>query len=69
MCEGNKIGKHFYMLHDSFVSTISKDVHKAADKSTTGGGEKPRLSPRSVKVGSTKVALNCYYENFKPAEY
>ena len=38
-CEGSKIGKHFYMLYDSFVSTIPRDVHNVVDKSKTGGGE------------------------------
>ena len=40
------------------MSTIPKDVHNAADKSKSGGGEKPRLPSRSVKIGLTKAALN-----------
>ena len=50
-CEGSKIGKHSYMLHDSFVSTILKTVQNTVDKSKTGGGEKSRLSLWSVRVG------------------
>ena len=56
--EGSKVGKPFYVLHDSFVSTILKDVHIAMDKNKTSGGEKARLSLRSVRVRSTKTALN-----------
>ena len=40
------------------MSTIPRDVQNAVDRSKTGGGENPRLSLRSVRVGSTKAALN-----------
>ena len=46
------------MLHDNFVSSIPKDVQNTVDKSKTGGSAKLRLSSRSVRVGSTKAALN-----------
>ena len=46
------------MLHDSFASTIPKDVHNAVDKSKTGGGKKPKLPSRMARVSSTKAALN-----------
>ena len=46
------------MLLDTFVSTTPKGVDSTVDKNMTGGGKKPRLSSRSVRVGSTKAALS-----------
>ena len=57
-CQGGNVGKHFYMLHDSFVSTTPKGVNDVGARNMSGGGEKPKLSSRSVRVGLTKAALN-----------
>ena len=42
-CEGSKIGKHFQMLHDSFVSTIPKDIQNAVDKNNVWWRRKAQI--------------------------
>ena len=64
-CYGKGGVKHFFMLHDCFMSTDSKafnaPVHDVGNRSAArngGGFEEPRFSSRSVKASSTKAALN-----------
>ena len=63
-CLGSNVGKHFFILHDCFVSTVPKspnsNTRSARDGNITGHSANENLSVpvRSVKIGSTKVALN-----------
>ena len=63
-CLGSNVGKHFFMLHDCFVSTVPKspnsNARSARDGNIAGHSANENLSVpvRSVKIGSTKAALN-----------
>ena len=64
-CERSDVGRHFYMLHDSFVANISRSprspvsVDKNRSKSENSNGiENASYSVRSMKLGPTKAALN-----------
>ena len=63
-CLGSNVGKHFFMLHDCFVSTVPKspnnNARSARDGNIAGHWANENLSVpvRSVKIGSTKAALN-----------
>ena len=64
-CERVDVAKHFYMLHDYFVSAIPKSPRSSArfDRNrnkvgSSGVAEGFCVSVRSVKIGPTKAALN-----------
>ena len=61
---GSNVGKHFFMLHDCFVSTVPKSPNSNARSATNGNfaghsvNENLSFPLRSVKIGSTKATLN-----------
>ena len=61
---GSNVGKHFFMLHDCFVSTVPKSPNNNARSARDGNiagnsaNENFLFPVRSVKIGSTKAALN-----------
>ena len=63
-CMGSNVGKHFFILHDCFVSTVPKSSNSNARSSRDGNiaghlaNENFLFPVRSVKIGSTKAALN-----------
>ena len=63
-CLGSNVGKHFFMLHDCFVSTVPKSPNSnarfARDGNIAGHSANENFSVpvRNVKIGSTKAALN-----------
>ena len=63
-CLGSNVGKHLFMLHDCFVSTVPKspnsNARSARDGNISGHSANENFSfpMRSVKIGSTKAALN-----------
>ena len=63
-CLGSNVGKHFFMLHDCFVSTVSKSPNSNARSAKVeniaghSANENFLFPVRSVKIDSTKAALN-----------
>ena len=63
-CMSSNVGKHFFMLHDCFVSTVPKSPNSNARSARDGNiaghsaNEKFLFPVRSVKIGSAKAALN-----------
>ena len=63
-CLGSNIGKHFFMFHDCFVSTVPKSPNSNARFARDGNiaghsaNENFLFPVRSVKIGLTKTALN-----------
>ena len=64
-CQGSDICKHFFMLHEYFAPTapksfgnnerVNREENDDRDPSVAQG---PSFPVRSVKIGSTKAALN-----------
>ena len=63
-CLGSNVGKHFFMFHDCFVSTVPKSPNSNARFARDGNiaghlaTENFLFPMKSVKIGSTKAALN-----------
>ena len=58
-CQGTQLGKHFFMLHDAFVSTVLKaSAICSGEENASNDSASPSYAVRCVNVGSTKAALN-----------